>query len=825
MPATSCSTRSIRRVRTAAATARPPAIPAGIIPPRVAAGCGQAFTVVLCSLLTAMAMLIATLVLLPGNSIAARAAGVPATQAPNQADSEPLAGLFFPSGPDGAAFEAPQLSSDVRITVTGMVARVALRQRFTNPSQSWQEGIYVFPLPEKSAVDRLTMTIGERVIAGEILEKEEAKRAYDAAAAAGKRASLLSSERPNVFVTSVANIGPGEEIVIDIEYQDSARYRDGIFSLRFPMVVAPRYTPLEEEPRERPQTVDDETGAPRLEPAAFENEDRDLFGPVGERSNPITLSLHLDPGLALGSLASLYHPIDVETLDERRKVITLQEGSVPANRDFVLEWRPADSTAPQAAVFTEEFEGESYVMMMMTPPARPSHPEGLDPIEDEKFQAPILPRDVVFVIDTSGSMHGASIEQAQAALSLAISRLQPQDRFNVIRFNNETYSLFDGVVRVTADSLRRAQAYVNALDADGGTEMRPALLEALAMYANVESRDADDRSEEQRVKQVVFLTDGAVGNEAQLFKLIAEKLGETRLFTVGIGAAPNSYFMRKAAEAGRGTFTYIGDPNEVESKMSALLRKLERPALTDIALGWPASAGKKVESYPSTIPDLYQGEPVVVVAKVGEVELADLGGRMLISGRQGGESWQRRASLDAPTQAEGIASLWAREKFEEITDGLYLGRDPVAVRLDALEVALTHQLVTRYTSLVAIDDQPARPEDEALVSREVPRELPEGWDRDKVFGGEILPAPEPEPAEQRALSPAAPPAQKVAMRSRQLPSAISGMAAAARGEAVQLPQTATSASLNAIIGLVLLLLGGLIFAATRQRKSGSQNHA
>ena len=145
----------------------------------------------------------------------------------------------------------------MRITVTGMIARVALRQRFTNPSNSWQEGIYVFPLPERSAVDRLTMTVGERVITGEILEKAEAKRAYDAAAAAGKRASLLSSERPNVFVTSIANIGPGEEIVIDIEYQDSAVYRDGAFSLRFPMVVAPRYTPRDQGPQDRPQTVDD----------------------------------------------------------------------------------------------------------------------------------------------------------------------------------------------------------------------------------------------------------------------------------------------------------------------------------------------------------------------------------------------------------------------------------------------------------------------------------------------------------------------------------------------------------------------------------------
>ncbi|WP_282607679.1 marine proteobacterial sortase target protein [Pelagibius sp. Alg239-R121] len=798
------------------------AVPAGIIPPRIAAGCGKALTVVLFSLLTAMALLIATLVLLPAHSIAARAAGVPATQAPGQMEDEVLYGLFFPSSPDGMAFEAPQLSSDVRIDVTGMVARVNLRQRFTNPSDSWQEGIYVFPLPERSAVDRLVMTVGDRVITGQILEKEDAKRAYDAAAAAGKRASLLSSERPNVFVTSVANIGPGEEIIIDIEYQDSAVYRDGTFSLRFPMVVAPRYTPRDDTPQDRPETVDNSgTQTLRPEPAVFEPEARDVFGPVGSETNPVTLSMRLDPGFSLANLTSLYHPVDIETLDERRKVVTLRDGSVPANKDFVVEWRLASSNMPQAAVFVEEFDGESYVMMMVTPPVQESHPENLEGLDNHPALPPIPSRDIVFVIDTSGSMHGASIEQARAALSLAVSRLQPQDRFNVIRFDNETYSLFDGIVPVNADTLRRAQAYVNALEADGGTEMRPALLQALEMNTDAESYGADAQSD-GRLQQVVFLTDGAVGNEAELFKLINEKLDSTRLFTVGIGSAPNSYFMRKAAEAGRGTFTYIGDPNEVSLKMSELLRKLERPALTDITLGWPGSAGKKIESYPSIIPDLYQGEPVVVIAKVGEVDLEALSGRVLVSGRQGIDSWQRRASLEQPSQAQGVASLWARAKFEEITDGLYLGRDPVAVRMDALEVALEHQLVTRYTSLVAIDDEPARPDDEALQSHEVPRELPEGWSHEKVFGSEeSLLEPEPEPA---AL-PAPQPAKSKIMPARKLPASIAGMALAAKGEAVQLPQTATPAALNAMLGIFFILLGGLLFVATGRRSNGFRDHA
>ncbi len=798
------------------------AIPAGIIPPRIAAGCGKAIAVVLFSLLIAIGMLIVTLTLVPANSFAARAAGVPAAQAPTLPEQAPLTGLFFPSGPDGTALEAPQLHSDVRISVTGMIARVAIRQRFSNPTDNWQAGIYVFPLPEKSAVDRLVMTVGGRMISGRIMEKQEAKRAYDAAAASGQRASLLSSERPNVFVTSLANIGPGEEIIVDIEYQDSALYRDGAFSLRFPMVVAPRYTPRDETPGDQPQSVSNGSSrAPLHGTASFKPEDRDLFGPVGEGTNPVTLSMRLDPGSPLGSLTSLYHPIDVEDLDERRKVITLRDGAVPANKDFVVEWRLRPGSEPQAAVFVEEYQGESYVMMMVTPAAQDTgsqNPEALETLDPGQDGIAPMPRDIVFVIDTSGSMHGASIEQARAALSLAISRLQPMDRFNVIRFDNETYSLFDRILPVTADSLRHAQAYVNALESDGGTEMLPALLRALEMNAQSGSK-SDEPQQEERLQQVVFLTDGAVSNEAGLLKLIAEKLGSTRLFTVGIGAAPNSYFMRKAAEAGRGSFTYIGDPNEVSIKMSALLRKLERPALTKISLGWPAVAGKRIESYPSTIPDLYEGEPVVVLSKIGETDAATLTGKILLSGRQGQVTWQNRASLDQPNDAQGIATLWAREKFEEITDGLFHGRDPVAVRIDALEVALQHQLVTRYTSLVAIDDEPARPRDEPLQSQDLPRELPEGWSRKKLFDSEkpadheLAPSPEPASHKPKALP------------SRKLPASIAGLTGAAQGQAVLLPQTATPASLNAVIGMALLLLGGLIFTVLGLRRRAGQSHA
>ncbi|MGF1611164.1 MAG: VIT domain-containing protein, partial [Kiloniellales bacterium] len=240
----------------------------------------------------------------------------------------PIAGLYFDSGREGALFEAPLQSSDVQIDVSGEIARVTLRQRFQNPSPVWLEGIYVFPLPERSAVDRLVMTVGERRIEGRIMERAEARRVYEAAAAQGQRASLLDSERPNVFVTSVANVGPGDEIVVEIQYQDKTAFADGSYSLRFPMVVAPRYTPLPQVPGVRapqpllngPRGVQP-IASPGAEAPAAPERGRDRFGPVRHPdegpANPLSLVVRLDAGFAPEEIESLYHPVEVEALDAR----------------------------------------------------------------------------------------------------------------------------------------------------------------------------------------------------------------------------------------------------------------------------------------------------------------------------------------------------------------------------------------------------------------------------------------------------------------------------------------------------------------------------
>jgi len=520
----------------------------------------------------------------------------------------------------------------------------------------------------------------------------------------------------------------------------------------------------------------------------------DLFGPVhtdGEKHNLLSLRVELDAGLALASLRSLYHPVVIESDEDGRQTITLRDGAVAADRDFVLEWAPVESQVPQAAVFAEQVGADTHLLVMMVPPAA-ARPSALP----TRPQPGPLPRELTFVIDTSGSMHGESLDQAKEAVIAALKRLRPEDRFNVIQFNSETYALFPRPVAASVGNVAKAWHYVSALESDGGTEMRPALEKALS-----------GKAADGYLQQVVFLTDGAVGNEEGLFRILAMQLDDRRLFTVGIGSAPNSYFMRKAAELGRGSFTHIGDLAEVMPRMDALLVKLEQPALTDIRIGWPLSAGKRIAAYPSPLPDLYAGEPVTFTARLEGVALDELSGKLLIAGNSIDGAWQQRLALAGLTAAPGTASVWARAKLAQIEDGLYRGRgeevDRAAIRAEALALALDHQLVTRYTSLVAIDEEVARPEGEEMETEEIARDLPHGWDAGKVFGEQaVVPAPAPTQLRQRALP--APLLQR----------------AKTAGRAVSLPQTATPAERMAIVGsaYILLALALILLIVRRQRR-------
>ena len=608
--------------------------------------------------------------------------------------------LLWRTAQQETAVPAPLLATDVQMRVTGMIVRAVVRQQFTNPSGEWAEGVYVFPLPEDAAVDRLKMQVGERVIEGVIQERAGAKAVYTQAKQEGKRAGLIEQERANVFTTSVANIPPGAAIAIEIEYQQAVRYDSGRFALRFPMVVGPRYIPGTQAVGASgtgwaPDT-DAVADASRITPPVQD--------PAHGAINPVSLRIELDSGVPLAAVESSSHAIHTTALSADRYEIELQQGSVPADRDFQLVWTPVTGAAPEAAVLTEPKGDEVFALLMVMPPA-------VTAVERDR-----LPREVVFVLDHSGSMAGASIEQARASLKLALARLRPTDGFNVIRFNHQTHSLFLQARPASRANLEAAQRYVDAIRADGGTEMLPALQLAL---------DGDERAD--RLRQVIFLTDGAVGNEERLFQAIRERLGDSRLFTIGIGSAPNGYFMRKAAEVGRGTFTYIGNPGEVKDKMTGLFRKLESPALADVTLELPGAGAAEI--LPGPIPDLYVGEPIVVAVRTGR-----LPSEAVVRGRFGSTPWEAHVALHQAAPGAGLSAYWARAKIGALLDQRRAGAADDEVRHAVLDVALRHHLVSAYTSLVAVDVTPVRPGDAALKTHAMKTNLPDGWEYEAVFG-------------------------------------------------------------------------------------------
>ncbi|MEE4270774.1 MAG: marine proteobacterial sortase target protein [Thermoanaerobaculales bacterium] len=631
--------------------------------------------------------------LMPTVVVGAQDAGLEESVRPSEVGHGSL--LFWSE--NGRYRRAPNQSTEVEITVQGMLAEAVVKQRFVNPGDDWVEGIYVFPLPADTAVHAMRLQVGDRIIEGQVKERAEAKRTYEKAKRQGKKASLVEQERPNVFTISVANIGPGEEVSVEIAYQEILEYDTGRFELRFPMVVGPRFIPGRRVEPDFGGTgwafdTDEVPDASRVTPP--------VVHPSEGRVNPVTLQVTVDAGLALESVACRSHDVRIT---KRRRSFSVALDAVPADRDFVLEWRPQRGERPRAAVFAQERDGWSYVLAMIVPP-------GEGDVESVR-----LARESVFVIDTSGSMGGASIRQARQALELALDSLRPEDWFNVIEFNSSTRRLFRSSRQALPVNIDEARAWVRRLDASGGTQMMPALMAAL-----------EDSVEHTHLRQVVFITDGCVGNEEGLFQAIVANLGRSRLFTVGIGSAPNAHFMERAAGFGRGSSTFIERPSEAALRMGELFAKIENPVLADVELAWPDPG---TEAWPERIPDLYVGEPLVVVARMGTMH-----GDLTASGVLDDSRWNTAVALDANAKGAGINRLWARRKIAALMDRKVTGTPEAEVRERVLEVALEHGLVSRYTSLVAVDVTPTRPSAEGLSTRAVPTNLPAGWEWNKVFG-------------------------------------------------------------------------------------------
>jgi Ca-activated chloride channel family protein len=572
------------------------------------------------------------------------------------------------------------LDTQIQLDITGLVARVEITQKFTNQSNLWSEGVYRFPLPAGAAVDQMLIKVGDRLLEGEIQEKETARRTYQKAREAGQTTTIVEQQSHNQFETRLANIGPGESIEITISYLQNVSYSDFSYHLRLPMTFTPRWTPTQLHTNPQTNLMSD---TPPL--VAVEN----------SPAHSLKLHANLVTSVEYAAIESRYHDVDIRQVSDGYQIELTGTDSV-SDRDFVLSWTPALQTHPITSLTTYN-DGESvYAQLMLAPPLTDS--------------ISVQAREVILIIDTSGSMEGASMLQAKAALSHALESLGPNDYFNLVEFNSDTGQLFDQSVPVTKTSLYMARNFITSLNADGGTNMAPALTLALQMP-----------EVPQLMRQVVFITDGAVGNETHLLDLVALNLGTSRMFTIAIGHAPNSWFMRKTAEIGRGSYVHIGKPEEVEEQMSALWGRIQIPALTDICVEW----GDAAEYYPEIIPDLYAGEPLWLLARLtGEPTSIDLCGTL------NGYDWDQSVNgWDATSNGPGgdnLAKLWARKKIEALEDGLMFGADPELTRLQITDLALDFGLLTRHTSLVAVDKTPRRPMNEQLAHSDVPGLLPAG---------------------------------------------------------------------------------------------------
>jgi Ca-activated chloride channel family protein len=735
---------------------------------------------------------------------------------------EMRSGALLLKSEDDRYVEAPLVATDVDLVVSGPTARARVTQIFHNPTDGWVEAVYVYPLPDGGAVDTLKMVIGERVIVGDVKDRASARDAYEQAKSAGQKASLIEQERPNIFTNSVANIGPHETVVVQIEYQEPVRQSGNEFSLRVPLVVAPRYIPAPIV-----QTVDfggaQGWGTVANDPVP----DRDRITPpvLDPRQNapvnPVAITIRLQPGFPLGEVKSHHHAVNVETPEDGVRVIKLAEGAVPADRDFELTWKPSESAAPSVGLFRERVGDADYLLAFVTPPtaalaseasgqrgnskevrAPDTRPEPGSTARAVPASETPRPREIVFVIDNSGSMGGTSIVQAKASLLYALGRLTPNDRFNVIRFDNTMDVLFPDTVPADAEHVAQAKGFVSGLEARGGTEMVPPMKAALT-----DRRGGDANA----IRQVIFLTDGEIGNEQQLFETIAAMRGRSRVFMVGIGSAPNSFLMTRAAEIGRGTFTHIGAVEQVEERMRALITKLESPAVTNLTATFSAA---RADATPAVLPDLYRGEPLALAAKVSALD-----GTVEIKGTIGDRPWIVTLPLAQAVEGRGLSKLWARRKIADAEVARTLRQiTPDEADKRILALALDHHLVTRLTSLVAVDRTPSRPDGARLTRADVPLNLPAGWEFDKVFGGErSLPVPaerrtDARPERRAELDAYA----KVAMTTA--PRAVAPKAIVPSSQnGVILPKTATDAELRLWFGL-LLVMASVVLLMIRRRQ-------
>lgn len=573
----------------------------------------------------------------------------------------------------------PLKTTAVKTDISGFIARVTVRQEFENNFASPIEAVYVFPLSQNGAVDRMTMTVGQRTINGKIMKREEARQVYETAKSEGKVAALLDQERPNIFTQSVANIMPGETVIVEISYVETLKYEDGAYEFVFPMTVAPRYIP---------GGVKDAT---KISPPVARS----------RAGHDISIEVDLNAGVPVEEIRSTSHQIVSLNKTASESRVTLRKEKVIPNKDFILRYDVTGKRIEDAVLTHRDARGGFFTLLLQPP----------DKIATEDR----TPKEIVFVLDTSGSMDGFPIEKAKEAMRLSLDGLYPEDTFNLITFAGDTEILFDKPVPATQANLEKAQAFIAGREGAGGTEMMKAIKAAL---------EPSDSQEHLRI--VCFMTDGAVGNDDEIIAEV-QRHPKARVFSFGIGSSVNRSLLDKIALEGRGEAEYVALEDDGSKAAKKFYERVRTPLLTDLSIEW--NGMPVTDIYPNRLTDLFSAKPVIVHGRYTKAA----SGAIKLKGNVAGQPYERTINLNLPdteNRNDVLASLWARTLIDDLASSKLNESDSVKdadLEKRILDLGLNFHLLTEYTSFVAVENKVVN-QNGQTVTLEVPVVLPEGMD-------------------------------------------------------------------------------------------------
>jgi Ca-activated chloride channel family protein len=553
----------------------------------------------------------------------------------------------------------PLKGTSVHANLSGLGARVVVTQTFSNPSDATIEAIYTFPLPEDAAVDRMRMKVGSRVIEGRIERREDARRIYDAAKAAGQTSSLLDQERPNIFTQSVANITPNAEIQVEISYVQLLKYEAGELEFTYPMVVGPRFTANAPDP---------DKIVPPIVPKSMRS------------GATINLNVSVEAGAPIREIQSVLHEVKTSNHDGKAQVILRKKDEIP-NRDFVLRYRLAGDAVQTSFVSHMDPQNAGFFSLVVMPPKTPRADQ-------------IAPKEVIFVVDQSGSQSGFPIEKSRELTLKMISTLKPGDTFNVLGFSSQVNWLWTAPRPSTSENQADARKFVERLQANGGTQLRLAAEAAL--------KAPPDPS---RLRIVLFNTDGFIGDEKAVIESIRLYRERARMFTFGIGNSVNRYLVSAMSLEGRGDSEIVMLNASADAAVERFLKRTESPVLTNIEVRLESNGASEI--IPNPLPDVFADKPIIVYGRYDQAGPA----KITLTGDLGGKPWSQTigVTFGASANAPAVQTLWARRKLDDIERDLYYGRfDGQAMRNEAdvvAEHAMKFGIMSQHTSFVAVESK------------------------------------------------------------------------------------------------------------------------